>query len=167
MRGFDSCGMMCSASELGLEAGESHGLYILNDLNPKVGTPLDILFADRKDIVFDISITSNRGDCLSYLGLARELSALTGEKLHFPCEALNLEPTSDDVRLETEDCDYYSGYLIENVQVQSSPEDILNFLQKSGLNAINNVVDVTNYVLLEQGQQAVWNRQKVNPKKPS
>lgn len=152
MRGFDSCGMMCSASELGLEAGESHGLYILNDLNPKIGTPLDILFADRKDIVFDISITSNRGDCLSYLGLARELSALTGEKLHFPCESLNLTPTSNEVHLETEDCDYYSGYLIENIQVQSSSEDVQNFLQKSGLNAINNVVDVTNYVLLEQGQ---------------
>lgn len=152
MRGFDSCGMMCSASELGLESGESHGLYILNELKPRVGTPLDVLFANRRDIVFDISITSNRGDCLSYLGLARELSALTGEKLNFPSERLNIEPSLDGVRLETEGCDYYSGYWIENIQVKSSPEDIQSFLQKSGLNAINNVVDVTNYVLLEQGQ---------------
>ena len=152
MRGFDSCGMMCSASELGLEAGESHGLYILNELNPQVGTPLDTLFADRKDVVFDISITSNRGDCLSYLGLARELSALTGTPLNFPSEQLNIEPSTEDVRIETEACDYYSGYCIENIQVQPSSEDIENFLQKSGLNAINNVVDVTNFVLLEQGQ---------------
>lgn len=152
MRGFDSCGMMCSASELGLESGESHGLYILNDLNPKVGTPLDTLFADRKDVVFDISITSNRGDCLNYLGLARELSALTGDKLHFPDEPLNLEPSSEGVNVTTQDCDYYSGYYIENIQVKPSSEDVQSFLQKSGLNAINNVVDATNFVLLEQGQ---------------
>lgn len=152
MRGFESWGMMCSASELGLESGESSGLYILNALNPKVGTPLDLLFADHRDVVFDVSINSNRGDCLSYLGLARELSTLTGTKLCFPHENLSIEASSEGVHIETEDCDYYSGYLIENIQIQSSPEDIQNFLQKSGLNAINNVVDATNYVLLEQGQ---------------
>lgn len=152
MRGFDSCGMMCSASELGLESDKSEGLYILNALNPKVGTPLDLLFAAHKDVVFDISITSNRGDCLSYLGLARELSALTGIKPCFPCEKLDIAASSEDVHIETEACDYYSGYLIENVQIQSSSEDIQSFLRKSGLNVINNVVDVTNYVLLEQGQ---------------
>ena len=153
MRGFDSHGMMCSASELGLETGQSAGLYILNDLNPQVGTPLDELFADRKDVVFDIAITSNRGDCLSYLGLARELSAFTGLPVTLPEVNIDFdEPVNDLVSLNTDACDYYSGYLIENIQVAPSSQEIQDFLQKSGLNPINNVVDITNYILLELGQ---------------
>ena len=153
MRGFDSCGMMCSASELGLEAGHSAGLFILNDINPEVGTPLDDLFADKKEVILDVSITSNRGDCLSYLGLARDLSALTGIPLTLPKLAdisLPADPTT--VEVESADCDYYSGCLIENVRIQESPQYIQDFLQKSGLHPINNLVDVTNFVLLEQGQ---------------
>ena len=153
MRGVESCGMMCSASELGLDAGESAGLYILNDLNPDIGTPLEVLFGDRKDVVFDVSITSNRGDCLSYLGLVRELSAYFEIPVKRP-DVKIVYPSVDEtfVSIETDNCDYFSGCLLENITIKPSPESIQSFLQKSGLRAINNVVDATNMVLLEQGQ---------------
>jgi len=78
MRGVESCGMMCSADELGLSETRCHGLLILNDRNPDVGTPLEELFGDTKDIILDVAIPSNRGDCLSYVGIARELRAIFG-----------------------------------------------------------------------------------------
>ena len=106
MRGFDSWGMMCSASELGLEAGRSAGLYILNEINPEVGTRLDDLFSDKKDVILDISITSNRGDCLSYLGLARELSALTGIAITMPkVTESSVEPSKPVATIESKDCE--------------------------------------------------------------
>ena len=78
MRGVESRGMMCSADELGLSETRCHGLLILNDRNPAVGTPLEELFGDTKDIILDVAIPSNRGDCLSYVGIARELCAIFG-----------------------------------------------------------------------------------------
>ena len=78
MRGLESCGMMCSADELGLSETRCHGLMILNDRNPAVGTPLEELFGDTKDVILDVAIPSNRGDCLSYVGIARELRAVFG-----------------------------------------------------------------------------------------
>ena len=78
MRGVESCGMMCSADELGLSETRCHGLLILNDRNPAVGTPLEELFGDTKDTILDVAIPSNRGDCLSYVGIARELRAIFG-----------------------------------------------------------------------------------------
>ncbi len=153
MRGFDSCGMMCSASELGLEAAESHGLYILNDLNPAVGTPIEELFGNKKDVIFDLSITSNRGDCLSYLGIARELSAYFNTPVLVPntTEALPQAQTTG-LTVSSDACDYYSGCTIEAIQIMDSPAWMQEFLTKSGLRPINNVVDVTNVLLLEFGQ---------------
>ena len=78
MRGLESCGMMCSADELGLSETRCHGLLILNDRNTAVGTPLEELFGDTKDIILDVAIPSNRGDCLSYVGIVRELKAIFG-----------------------------------------------------------------------------------------
>lgn len=78
MRGVASCGMMCSADELGLAETRCHGLLILNDRNPDVGMPLEELFGDTKDVILDVAIPSNRGDCLSYVGIARELRAALG-----------------------------------------------------------------------------------------
>ena len=78
MRGVESRGMMCSADELGLSETRCHGLLILNDRNPAVGMPLEELFGDTKDIILDVAIPSNRGDCLSYVGIARELCAIFG-----------------------------------------------------------------------------------------
>ena len=152
MRGVESCGMMCSASELGLTSGESSGLYILNDLKPTIGTPLEQLFSEKRDVVWDISVTSTRGDCLCYWGLARELSAFFNLPLNTVEINENFDVSNDFATVTSADCDYFSGCLIEGVEVMPSTEAIQSFLQKSGLRAINNVVDVTNCVLLEQGQ---------------
>lgn len=152
-RGWDSYGMMCSASELGLEVGESEGLYILNNLQPAVGTPLEVLFADKKDVVLDVAIPSNRGDCLSYLGLARELSALAEVPVKWPEVSVALPgKTTGNIAIETEDCDYFSGCLVEGISIGPSTPAMQEFLTLSGLRPINNVVDVTNYILLECGQ---------------
>ena len=82
MRGVESCGMMCSADELGLSETRCHGLLILNDRNPAVGMPLEELFGDMKDVILDVAVPSNRGDCLSYVGIARELCAIFGGSVH-------------------------------------------------------------------------------------
>ena len=152
MRGVESCGMMCSASELGLSSGESAGLFILNDMHSIVGTPLEQLFSDKRDIVWELAITSNKGDCLSYLGLARELSAFFNLPLNDIEVHEDFPEKSDYVTLKAEECDCYCGCLIEGVTVKPSSEAVQNFLQKSGLRSINDVVDITNWVLLEQGQ---------------
>lgn len=153
MRGVESCGMMCSASELGLEK-ESSGLYILNDLNPKIGTNLQDLFANTTDTIFDLSITSNRGDCLSYIGIARELSAYFNLPLK-PFASLENLPASNgevSVHVSSDACDFYSGCVVRNVHVGSSPEWLVHALSSAGLRSVNNVVDLTNFILLEQGQ---------------
>ena len=175
MRGIESCGMMCSADELGLSASRCPGLMILNDRNPAIGTPLEELFGDTKDVALDVAIPSNRGDCLSYVGLARELCAVFGgavsETPLLGC--MDIATVSDNksifsdphaflqaqpkplqpfVMLETSLCDYFSGCRIENITVQPSSEAIQAFLKASGIRPINNVVDITNVVLLEQGQ---------------
>lgn len=170
LRGIDSYGMMCSADELGLAETRCHGLLILNDRNPKIGTPLEELFGSTRDTLLDLSIPSNRGDCLSYVGLARELSALSGVpvqetpdlgiasdnpfKAHLadPKAFLHQLPQQAWITLDADRCDYFSGCCIENITVQPSPEPIQSFLLASGLHPINNLVDVTNVILLEQGQ---------------
>ncbi|MDR1254553.1 MAG: phenylalanine--tRNA ligase subunit beta [Puniceicoccales bacterium] len=152
IRDVESCGMMCSANELGL-GKESAGLYILNDLHPNVGEPLAKLFVDQSDTVMDLSITSNRGDCLSYLGIARELSAALDLPIIYPECLLDLPPIKNiSVELNSDGCDYYAGCLLKNVHVGPSPDWLKNTLQSVGLRPVNNVVDVTNFVLLERGQ---------------
>ncbi|MDR2769184.1 MAG: phenylalanine--tRNA ligase subunit beta [Puniceicoccales bacterium] len=152
IRDVESCGMMCSANELGL-GKEGAGLYILNDLHPDVGEPLAKLFADQSDTVIDLSITSNRGDCLSYLGIARELSAALDLPVIYPECLLDLPPVKNiSVELNSDACDYYAGCLLKNVHVGPSPDWLKNALQSVGLRSVNNVVDVTNFVLLERGQ---------------
>ena len=155
MRGVESHGMMCSASELGL-AAESDGLLIL-DTDAAPGTPFsEIVTADT---VFDVEITPNRPDLLSHLGLARELAALTGRKLkgltaHHTDTGKETEQASADViEIQSPDtCSFYSGHFIRSVKVGPSPDWLKEKLEAVGLRPINNVVDITNYVLHETGQ---------------
>jgi phenylalanyl-tRNA synthetase beta chain len=151
LRGVDSLGMMCSAKELGL-AADADGLLILSpDLKP--GTPM----AEVYPAVFELEITPNRPDCLSHLGVARELAALAKKPLkgraHFgesttPSRAAKV----DEVRLESETCPYYTARLIRGVKVTESPAWLKQKLESIGLRPINNLVDITNYVLMETGQ---------------
>ena len=148
--------MMCSAKELELGDDES-GLFLLPD-SPEIGTPVDQLFSQDKTL--ELEVTANRGDCLSHIGVARELAAYYEKELKTPEVSLvagEVEKPSagglvEQLTLETENCPYYKLYSIKGVKIGPSPDWLKRRLESVGLRAINNVVDVTNFVLLETGQ---------------
>lgn len=156
MRGVESQGMMCSAKELGL-AEDAEGLLILPS-DAHVGQPLaQHLGLSSGDVVYDLEITPNRPDLNSVIGIAREISALTGNPLKIPAvqEQTVAEKTGDEVRLEireSELCPRYVARIVKGVRVGPSPNWLRNRLEQVGIRSINNVVDVTNYILLEVGQ---------------
>ncbi|RBP44245.1 phenylalanyl-tRNA synthetase beta subunit [Roseimicrobium gellanilyticum] len=152
LRDVQSNGMMCSGRELGI--GEDHSGLLILDPALKVGS----LFKEivPPDVVFDLEITPNRSDLLSHSGLARELAALTGKALKSaPAPELpeQEKASKSQVRLDAPDaCPYYTARYIRGVKVGPSPEWLRRRLESVGLRPINNVVDITNYVLLEVGQ---------------
>lgn len=154
LRGVESRGMLCSASELGL-AESSDGLLIL-DPGVKAGTPVRELFA--RDTLFELEITPNRPDCLSHLGVARELAALAGKPLRGPSHHGDSKTprqiaTDDTIRIAAADrCPWYTARVIRGVTVRESPAWLKRRLEAVGLRPINNIVDLTNYVLMEMGQ---------------
>jgi len=153
IRGIESFGMMCSKKELGLS--EDHGgLYILDE-NATIGENI-VKALDLDDVIFDISITPNRGDALSHLGIARELSAIFNLPLHR--NPLGDEDGDDNidnhihVEIEdTEHCPRYGARVVHGIKVGPSPEWLKDRLEKIGLRSINNVVDITNYIMLDIG----------------
>ena len=151
LRGVASNGMICSLSELGLTA-ESSGIAILEDSTkeiPAVGTPVAALFG-LDDAVLELAITANRPDGLSMVGIAREVAALTNAALSLP--SLNHTPEQEPLQAEL-DGSYYAVACVEGVRGgQESPLWIQQRLNRAGINAVNAVVDITNLVMLEQGQ---------------
>lgn len=150
LRGVMSQGMMCSAEELGLPKGED-GLLIL-----PVDAPLGTKFAEYVgpgDTVYDIEVTPNRPDWLSVIGIAREIGALTGNLLKLPESVAAGTPLlPDTVKVEAPDlCLRYTARMIRGVKIGPSPAWLKQILEKVGLRSINNVVDITNYVMLESG----------------
>jgi phenylalanyl-tRNA synthetase beta chain len=152
LRGILSEGMVCSAKELGL--GMDHqGILILEpDATP--GIPLG---DDLGDVILDLDVTPNRVDCFSMLGVAREVAALLGEEMSVPVAAYpeGDPPASALVGVEIVDpelCPRYSAAVIQGVTIGTSPRWLRDRLTAAGLRPINNVVDVTNYVMLEWGQ---------------
>jgi len=154
IRGCVSEGMLCSEKELGF-SDEAAGIIILAAETP-LGQPLaDTL--GLSDWLLEIEITPNRGDCLSILGIARELGSITGEKVRLPEVAIseNGPPIGDMVSITVTDtalCPRYSARAVTELKVAPSPEWMQRRLSACGFRPINNVVDVTNYVLLELGQ---------------
>jgi len=154
IRGSESHGMLCSLKELGLSE-EGEGIVILPPETP-VGVP----FATSQgldDVLFDVKITPNRADCLSHLGLAREISALTGKSYEMPIKPFveTRESSRAIVKLRVEDherCPRFTGRVIRNVKVGPSPAWLKQALESVGQRSINNVVDITNFVMLEIGQ---------------
>jgi phenylalanyl-tRNA synthetase beta chain len=153
LRGVESDGMLCSARELNL-AEDAAGLLILPADAP-IGAPLSNIFPP--DTVLEVEVTPNRPDLLSHYGIAREVAAL----LNLPAAKLpEISAVSDRVRedssvvqLEAPDsCPFYAARLIRSVRVGPSPGWLREKLEAAGLRSINNIVDVTNYVLLELGQ---------------
>jgi phenylalanyl-tRNA synthetase beta chain len=154
IRGEVSEGMLCSEAELGIGDDES-GIMIL----PPDSTPGEDLadLLDLKDTVLDIGITPNRADCLSIIGIAREVAAVTGGTLRYP--AVSVHEAAEDVQgmtsveiLDADLCPRYSARIIKNVKVAPSPLWMRNRLESVGIRAINNIVDITNFVMMEWGQ---------------
>ena len=154
IRGEFSEGMLCSEIELGL-GEEATGIMILS---PEL--PLGVNLGERlglKDLVLDIGITPNRPDCLCAIGIAREIAALTHQKIKHP--ALSLSSQGEEIHrktsvtvLDPDLCPRYVARMIEGVKIGPSPLWMKNRLEKVGVRSISNVVDVTNYVMMEYGQ---------------
>lgn len=154
LRGELSEGMLCSEEELGI-GDDNTGIMILPDdfvLGQELASALDLT-----DITLDIGITPNRADCLSIIGIAREVAALTGQKVRYP--EITFSETDEDIHnvtavqiLNSDLCPRYTARVIKNVAIKPSPSWMRLRLEAVGLRAINNIVDVTNFVMLELGQ---------------
>lgn len=153
LRGVESCGMLCSAHELGLSE-EHTGIMILPENTP-LGVPLSTVI--HADTVVDWEVTPNRPDWLSHFGIAREIAAVSGNPLRLPdmpIRELHDQSATDvaDVTVTAPElCPRYIARVFVNVKVGPSPEWMVRRLEAVGLRSINNVVDITNYVMLEFG----------------
>jgi phenylalanyl-tRNA synthetase beta chain len=154
IRGAASEGMICAEDEIGL--GQSHAGIMVLDTDLPDGTPAANYFGLGSDTVLEIGLTPNRADAASHYGVARELRALLGQPAHLPDVSAFASPASGEtISVTIEDdqaCPRYAGLLLDNVQVGPSPEWLQRRLRSIGLSPINNVVDVTNFVLHELGQ---------------
>jgi phenylalanyl-tRNA synthetase beta chain len=154
IRGVESRGMICSEYELGL-GDDADGILVL-DSSAKVGMPLARYFG-QTDVLYELEITANRGDWLSYFGVAREVAALTKRKMRKPTVRLreSATRTASVAKVKILDrarCPRYSARVLRGVRVGPSPEWMQSRLRSVGLRPINNIVDTTNYVMLETGQ---------------
>lgn len=166
IRGIESSGMLCSDKELGLSNDHS-GIKILPS-SYEVGKKLNKYL--KNDAILDVEITPNRGDCLSYIGIARELSAIMNVKYYEPQIKFNHEglPQNDlEVIVEAKDlCQQYFALEIDNIKVGESPDWLKNKLLSARLRPINNIVDISNFVMLEFGQPLhIFDADKIKNKK--
>jgi phenylalanyl-tRNA synthetase beta chain len=157
IRGVESHGMLCSPQELGLP-DQVDGLLILRE-DAKVGQPFgEYLGRSGGDVVYDLEVTPNRPDLNSVIGIAREIAAVTGNELKIPTiQFLNTEsePIGGLLSVQNDEpelCPRYVARIVRKVKVGPSPDWLRGTLEKVGIRSINNVVDITNYVMLESGQ---------------
>ncbi|ABG51304.1 phenylalanyl-tRNA synthetase beta subunit [Trichodesmium erythraeum IMS101] len=156
LRGVHSEGMICSLSELGLTK-DSEGIHIFDLENPELGSDVGPLLG-LDDVILDLTTTANRADALSMIGVAREVAALTGASLRIPDVSEILIPDEEgdsSIKIDisaSSACPIYIGTVIEGVKIGPSPKWLKERLEATGIRAINNVVDITNYILLEWGQ---------------
>ena len=154
IRGEVSMGMICADDEIGM--GASHdGIMVLNT-DKANGTPAAEYFKIESDIVYEIGLTPNRADAMGHIGVARDIKAITGEEVNFPAiDNFKVDNQSRTIKVKIENkeaCPRYSGLSISGIKVTSSPDWLQNALKSIGLQPINNVVDVTNFVMHELGQ---------------
>lgn len=159
IRGVESQGMLCSADELGVSDRnyqEEDGILILNRIfsDVQLGQDVKDVLGFEKDTVLDVAPTANRGDQMSVIGVARELSSLFNTPLKFNPIECTKDLSTDKFKVEIKDktvCKYYSITLLKNIKTKPSPDWMKKRLLASGVRSINNVVDITNYVMLEYG----------------
>jgi phenylalanyl-tRNA synthetase beta chain len=154
IRGVDSFGMICSEAELAVSE-RADGIWEL-PAGYKVGRDLYKILQDSQDHILEINITPNRPDAMSMIGIAREVAALTARRYRYPKvlvkEKREKAGTYIDIQIRSKGCPRYSARVIKNVKIGPSPEWMASRLTAAGIRPINNIVDVTNYVLLELGQ---------------
>lgn len=154
IRGVTSDGMLCSETELGL-GQDASGIMIL-----PASVPLGVELSEAiglKDTVLDISITPNRPDCLCIIGVAREIAALTHQRVKYPTSSLaslgnEIHQKTSVTILDQDLCPRYVARMVEEVKIGPAPRWMSHRLERVGIRSINNVVDVTNYVMVEYGQ---------------
>lgn len=166
LRGVESNGMLCSIAELGLTTHDmptaiENGIFILNDLDEAVNFTLGMDIKEAlmlSDDVVEFEITPNRPDCLSVIGLARESAASFDKELNIPTPKVNGISDGDKIEnyikvdIESSLCKRYSARVVKNIKIEPSPLWLRMRLRASGVRPINNIVDITNYVMLEYGQ---------------
>ena len=155
IRGVESSGMLCSSKELGIGTDAS-GIIILPEDAP-IGVPMKE-YLEIDDVVFELEITPNRPDCLSHIGIARELAAYYNKKVTYPNVKINkeyAEKTSDNITINIEDENLSKRYvsrILKDVTVKESPKWLKDKIEAVGLKSINNIVDVSNFILMEMNQ---------------
>lgn len=154
IRGEVSQGMICAEDEIGI--GESHAGILVLDTDLANGTPAAEYFNIVKDYVLEIGLTPNRADAASHLGVARDLKALLGREICMhSVDGFSHDSESNIIAVEVtnaDDCPRYAGLTISNVKVGPSPEWLQNYLKALDLDPINNIVDITNFILHDLGQ---------------
>ncbi|WP_040981773.1 phenylalanine--tRNA ligase subunit beta [Oceanobacillus jeddahense] len=161
LRGVESNGMICSLQELGLEekyipADVAEGIFVFPE-NAEIGTPVQELL-NLDDAILDLDVLANRPDALSMLGVAYEVAAILNQPIDLPEESLTTDESLQvkdyiDVKIDSiENNPYYGAFVIRDVEIKPAPLWMRNYLMASGIRPINNVVDITNFVLLEYGQ---------------
>ena len=155
MRGVESCGMLCSENELALQDEVADGIMILEDDTP-IGVDIKEVLG-LTDSIVEFEITSNRPDCLSVIGLAREAAVTFRQpfNLKTPSPKEVGDNINDYIKIQVQDsdlCPRYTARMVKNVKIGPSPKWMQDRLMASGVRSINNLVDITNYVMLEYGQ---------------
>ena len=155
IRGVESNGMLCSEEELNI-GKDSDGIMILPEDTP-VGVPMKE-YLGINDTVFELEITPNRPDCLSHIGIARELGAYYNKEVKYPSFVINSESsekTADNISVEIEDSNLAKRYvarIIKNVTVKESPKWLKERVESIGIRSINNIVDASNFIMMELNQ---------------
>ncbi|MEI6857693.1 phenylalanine--tRNA ligase subunit beta [Psychrilyobacter sp.] len=152
IRGVESCGMLCSEAELGMGT-DGDGIVILSE-NAPIGESIRT-HLELDDIIFELEITPNRPDCLSHIGIAREVAAYYERKVRYPASDIRTLTGPSGIVVDIKDdkrCTRYSSRILKNVKVEESPKWLKRRLKAIGLRPINNIVDVTNYIMFEYNQ---------------
>ncbi len=165
IRGVESCGMICSLDELGLaerytqnSKKDENGIFVMDTVahTTQLGVDLKTVLNLTADCVLDSAPTANRGDHMSMIGVAREVAALHNRAITLPeIKDVSSSPSCEGFTVQLDDlelCDYYAGAVMKNLNIAPSPDWMARRLEAAGVRSINNVVDITNYVMLETGQ---------------